>query len=138
VLSPDPIDATLSAAGVQHEEGRVGYELMKALARDDLNAGRSVVVDAVNPFRFVRRAYRDLADAAHAEVLVIVTQCSDVEVRRRRIEARRDSGEKDIDWAGVETQIGYFERFEGDCLVLDAVDPPAENCAAAVAYVLGR
>ena len=69
---------------------------------------------------------------------VIVTQCSDIEVHRRRVEARNDRGEKGIDWAGVETQIDYFERFEGDCLVLDAVDPAAENCAAAIAYVLGQ
>src|ERR1700680_4225340 len=87
VLSADPIDVTLSATGVENEEGRVGYELVKALARDDLKAGRSVVVEAVNPFRLVRQAYCDLADAAHAEVLVIVTQCSDVEVHRGRIEA---------------------------------------------------
>jgi predicted kinase len=138
VLSADPIDAALSTAGVSDEEGRVGYELMKALAREDLNAGRSVVVDAVNPFRFVRQAYRDLGDATHTGTSVIVTQCSDVALHRRRIEARHDRGEKGIDWAGVEIQIGYFERFEGECLVLDAVDPASENCAAAVSYVLGR
>jgi predicted kinase len=138
VLSADPIDAALSTAGVSNEDGKIGYELMKALAGSDLDAGRSVVIDAVNPFSFTRQAFFDLATARHAAVSVIVTVCSDVEVHRRRIEARRDRGEKSIDWAGVERQIGYYEQYEGESLVLDAVDPSEENCAAAAAYVLGR
>jgi len=138
VLSADVIDAALSTAGIANEEGTVGYELMKVLASKELDAGRSVVIDAVNPFRFVRQAYFDLAGESHAEVSVIVTLCSDAEVHRRRVALRHERGEKGIDWAGVEGQIGYYERFEGECLVLDAVDPADENCSSAVEYVLGR
>ena len=138
VVSADPIDAALVAAGVPNEDGKVGYEVMKALAANELDAVRGVVIDAVNPFRFVRQAYFDLASGNRAPVSVIVTVCSDVEVHRRRIESRRARGEKGIDWAGVERQIGYYEQYEGECLVLDAVDSPDDNCASATAYVLGR
>lgn len=34
---------------------------MKALAEEQLATGLSVVVDAVNPFAFVRQAYIDIA-----------------------------------------------------------------------------
>lgn len=54
-ISADPVDEALSAAGVANEEGRAGFEVMKALARNELGTGRSVVVDAVNPFPFVRQ-----------------------------------------------------------------------------------
>ena len=135
VLSADPIDDALASAGVPNDEGRVGYEVMKALARNDLAAGRSVVIDAVNPFEFVRRAYFDLAAEAHARVSVIVTVCSDRDAHHRRIESRRARGEKSIDWPGVERQIDYYEPFAGECLVLDAVEPANENCASAVSYV---
>jgi predicted kinase len=135
VLSADPIDDALLIAGVPNDEGKVGYEVMKALARNDLGAGRSVVIDAVNPFDFVRRAYFDLAAEAHAHVSVIVTVCSDRDLHQLRVESRRARGEKSIDWPGVERQIDYYEPFAGECLVLDAVDPADENCAAAVSYV---
>ena len=138
VLSVDALDAALSTAGVSNEDGKVGYEVMKALARNELEACRSVVIDAVNPFRFVRHAYFDLARETHANVSVIVTLCSDPEVHRRRVALRHENGEKSIDWAGVERQIGYYEQFEDECLVLDAVDPADENSLSAVEYVLAR
>jgi len=41
VLSADPIDAELAAAGVPNPDGRTGYEAMKSLAASELKAGRS-------------------------------------------------------------------------------------------------
>ena len=42
VVSADPIDAALLTAGVPNEDGKVGYEVMKALAANELDAGRGV------------------------------------------------------------------------------------------------
>ena len=136
-ISADPIDAALAEAGVANEEGKVGYELMKALTRNEVRSGRSVVVDAVNPFQFVRQAYLDLAEENLTAAFVIVTTCSDLSIYRHRVSQRHVHGEKDIDWSGVERQIGYYEPFEGTCLILDASNALDENRASAVTYVLG-
>lgn len=140
LLSADPIDAALIRAGMSPAQrpDKAGYEVMKALAAEQLAVGTAVVIDAVNPFHFVRQAYLDIAAAHAAPVAVIITRCSDVATHRRRIEARHNAGLKAIDWAGVERQMDYYEPFAGDALTLDAMDPVAATLAAALAYVAAR
>src|SRR5688500_14562361 len=72
-LSAAPIDAALVRAGMssQQRPDIAGYEVMKALAGLQLGAGLSAVVDAVNPFDFVRDAYSEIATRYGARLLVI-------------------------------------------------------------------
>lgn len=140
LLSADPIDAALISSGIALDEWPdiAGYEVMKALAREQLSIGLSAVVDAVNPFDIVRQAYAEIAAEESARVSVIVTLCSDVGVHQQRVEQRHASGAKSIDWDGVRRQIAYYEPFTGDCLVLDAMDRADENVAKAIGYVCER
>lgn len=137
VLSADPIDAALLAAGVNPEQRPdiVGFEVMKSLARTNLALGLSVVVDAVHPFESVRQDYLKIAQERSAAATTILTTCSDPAVHRRRVEDRRRRGEKEIDWAGVQRQIDYYELPDHPGLVLDALDDVEQNVAAAVGRV---
>ncbi len=134
-LSADPVDAALVRGGLRPEQRPdiAGYEAMKALADLQLSAGLSVVVDAVNPFAFVRDAYADIAARHAATLIVLVTECSDRALHRARVETRAKQP-----WSEVERQQGYWEPYEGEALRLDAAEDAAANTQRAVAYVLGQ
>src|SRR5262245_46749174 len=76
-LSADRIDEALLDTGMTAAQRPdiAGYEALKALVDLQLGAGLSVVVDAVNPFDFVRAAYFDIAEKHGALVAVVVTKC---------------------------------------------------------------
>jgi hypothetical protein len=74
-LSADPVDLAMDRAGITNEAAKVGYEVMKALASNELDCGWSVVVDAVNPFRYFRDAYFDVA-AAHEAAVAVIVRCA--------------------------------------------------------------
>jgi len=137
LLSADSIDATLLAAGIAPDQRPdiVGYEIMKALADEQLALGGSVVIDAVNPFGWVRDEYAAIASRHSVVAVLVATICSDGGMHRARVEARRTEGVKDIDWGGVERQIAYYELPAADILTLDAVDSVHDNVAAALDYV---
>jgi predicted kinase len=135
VVSADPIDGALETVGVDNPEGRTGYAVMKALVGRQLDGGLDVVVDAVNPFRFVRDAYAALAASRSVPLSVIVTGCSDVALHRSLVEMRVAEGRGLIVWAGVERQIAYYEPFDGPALRVDAADGLETNCARAIEYV---
>lgn len=137
LLSADPIDAALVRGGVRPEQRPdiVGYAVLRALAHEQLAAGLSVVVDAVNPFRWERQAYFDIAAGRGARVAVIATACADAAEHRRRVEERHSAGLSSADWAEVRRQVGYYEPFDGEALRLDAMDGAAANVRAAIAYV---
>jgi predicted kinase len=118
-----------------HGQESAGYEVMKALAREQLAVGLSAVIDAVNPFDWVRSAYQQIAADCDTPALFIVTSCADRALHRRRVEERHAAGLKSITWEEVERKIDYYEPFTGDALTLDAGNPVDQNLAAAVSYV---
>jgi len=138
LLSADPIDDALVASGSMADQRPdiAGYEVMKALAREQLAVGLSAVIDAVNPFDFVRSAYQQIAADFETPALVIVTSCEDRILHRRRVDERHRAGLKRITWEEIERQIDYYEPFTGDALTLDAANSMDRNIAAAVSYVL--
>jgi predicted kinase len=137
LIAADPIDAALVRAGMRAEQRPdiAGYEVMRAVVREQLAAGLSAVVDAVNPFDFVRAAYFAIAAEHGAAVAVIVTTCSDAAEHRRRVEERHAAGLSPADWNEVLRQVGYYEAFAGELLRLNAMEDATANARAAVAYV---
>jgi len=133
VLSADPIDATLLRVGIGHDRPDiVGYELMKTVAREHLLMDMSVVIDAVNPFQWVRDQYAEIADAARTRFALVASVCSDSAVHRSRIEVRHKRNEKPMTWDGVERQREYYEPPTDPTIVLDAIDPLDDNVAVLV------
>jgi predicted kinase len=77
------------AMGKPEGIGAAGYEIAYALATSNLELGRLVVADSVNPIAATRQAWRAAAAAASAPCLQVEVLCSDVAEHRRRVEERR-------------------------------------------------
>jgi len=116
---------------------RVGWSVMENLARAQLRLSRHVVLDGVARDDEVA-AIRRLGDETGTTVHVVVTECSDRELLRRRIEQRHRNipGWHELDWGSVET---FLERWEvpGDHdLRVDTADP--DEATVAFAGALSR
>jgi predicted kinase len=65
-----------------------GYAVARAIAADNLRAGRTVVADCVNPWPLTRDEWRNVAERTGVSVAEIEVVCSDQEEHRRRVESR--------------------------------------------------
>lgn len=66
----------------------VGWSILKALAQEQLQRGSSVVLDGVARAPQIALCRR-MAQELSAKLVVIMTECSDLEVHRSRIEGRK-------------------------------------------------
>ncbi len=140
VFSVDPIEATLIRAGITREQrsGYAAYDLALMLARSQLELGQSAVVDAANYIEIARAWWRELASEFGVRRVLIECVCSDAELHRRRIETRQ----RDIpgfiyepSWEDIEELRTEYEPCHEDRLILDSVQPLAENARKALEYV---
>jgi len=83
--------------------GRVGWSLLRALAQSQLRRGSSVVLDGVARAQQVE-SLRLLASEEGARFLVVMTECSDRDLHRSRIDGRKRGipGWYEFDWSHVE------------------------------------
>ncbi|HUC04593.1 MAG TPA: AAA family ATPase [Acidimicrobiales bacterium] len=121
-----------SMEGLGHTAFRsVGWSVMWSLARAQLRAGRSVVLDGVARQGEVDDA-RALAVDTGARGLVVLTTLADVALHRARIARRRRHIPHwpELTWESVERSRTLFEPPEDVDLVIDASLPVATNVAA--------
>lgn len=134
-LRIDSIEAAVEGCGFNAADVPVGYIVANSIAADQLRAGRTVVVDAVNPVAEARQGWDSLARATDAELRLIEVICSDADEHRRRIERR----EPDLDGLVAPTwQQVLDRRYEpwlDPHLVIDNVGDPEPHIAAIVDYV---
>jgi ADP-ribose pyrophosphatase YjhB (NUDIX family)/predicted kinase len=83
--------------------GRLGWSLLGALAQSQLRRGSSVVLDGVARAPQVE-TLRLLAEEEGARFLVIMTECSNPELHRSRVDGRERGipGWYEFDWSHVE------------------------------------
>jgi predicted kinase len=82
----DSIEQTLRNAGwTVYDEG---YRVAYLVAEDNLQLGRTVIADCVNPWPLTRQAWQDVADRAAARAVRVELVCSDVDEHKRRVESR--------------------------------------------------
>ena len=141
VFSVDPLEATLNRAGItrEHRSGYAAYDLAAMLAEAQLRAGQSAVVDAVNGLGFVRSWWADIAARYDTPLITIATICSDRAQHRRQLEQRVrniDGFLYDVTWAEVEAGMSEYEPPTDTDLVLDAINPLAENIERATQRVM--
>jgi len=143
VLARDRIEAGLWAGGLAAElgSGRAAYDVMSALAAEQLALGQPVVLDSVATTETIREPWRRTAEHHAAPLRVIECVCSDERVHRSRLEQRRRDipGWYELTWSGVEDVRARYEPWRAAIdgeqhLVLDAVTPLAANIAAALAF----
>jgi len=88
-LRIDTIEHAIRAAGLlRGDVGTAGYDVANAIARENLAAGRIVIVDCVNPVIESRTGWRVTAARAGAGLIEVEVTCSDRAEHRRRVEGR--------------------------------------------------
>lgn len=143
VFGRDRIEAGLWAGGLSAElgSGRAAYDVMTALAADQLALGQPVVLDSVATTETIRAPWRGAAAHHAAPMCVIECVCSDEHLHRSRIELRRRDipGWYELSWSDVQDARTRYEpwpheRLSGGHLVLDAVNSLDANVATALAF----
>ncbi|MBR0698059.1 AAA family ATPase [Bradyrhizobium lablabi] len=116
-LRIDAIEQALRVAG--HAVGAMGYVVANALAAENLELGRIVVADCVNPVLASRVGWRETALQKSASVVEIEVICSDVVLHRQRVETRTSDirGLKLPTWHEVVNRD--YEPWDREHLVLD-------------------
>lgn len=143
VFAKDWLEATLLRCGLDKPTehlpalGYIGYELLTVLASRQLQLGQSVILDSVAGPERVRMEWRELAKAYHADWRIIECICSDESIHRARLGVRQRAipGWHELDWSEVERVRAKYPPWTEDRLVLDAVQPLAQNLHAALAYL---
>jgi 8-oxo-dGTP pyrophosphatase MutT (NUDIX family)/predicted kinase len=106
--------------------GRVGWSLLRALAQSQLRRGSSVVVDGVARAAQVE-AMRLLAAEEGARFFVVMTECSNQELHRSRVDSRERGipGWYEIDWSHVKQSRENWDADMAVDLRVDTVQPLA-------------
>lgn len=139
VVSVDPIEAALWRGGVERDQptGLAAYLAAEAVAEGVLALGQSVIIDAVNAVEPARGQWRALAERRGVPLAFIEVVCSDRELHRARLAARRRdiAGFYEPTWADVERRRAEFEPWSTPLLTLDSTLDPASNLERALAHV---
>lgn len=125
-LRIDTIEQALRDAGWTAPMDDTGYRVARALARDALLLGQSVIADSVNPIALTREAWRELGASTGARLVEAHVCCSDRRQHRQRVEGRVSDlpGLVLPTWAQVEAR--RFEPWAGAlCVDTAALSPEA-------------
>jgi predicted kinase len=130
-MDPPP-DSVVESLGV------LAYGLMTALLQEQLEIGQSVVIEC-GASEDIREKWRNITRAAGATFLVVDTICSNVEVHRRRFEARGPtwSGEIGQTWHTLDKARSDFRPHPQALFVADSVRSVQENVDSILALIEG-
>lgn len=104
LLRIDTIEQAIRLAGGEPEAG--GYAVAYRLAAENLELGRDVIADSVNPLAVTREAFAAAARQGGGRLLDVEVICADRREHRRRVETRVADlpGLVLPDWAAVLTR----------------------------------
>jgi len=110
--------------------GRFSYELMFALAEEQLSLGLSVVVDTPLTYRTTYEQAKEIAQTFHAPMLVVHCRCSP-EVQKRRLEGRvgKVSEFQITSWEEWMQWKPRFEDFDDEGCIIDTSNPLDDSLA---------
>ncbi len=118
VVSVDPIESAMLVAGVHPGQptGLAAYVVAEGMAEAVLQAGASVVVDAVNAVEPARAQWSALSARTGVPLLFVEVVCSDESVHRSRLEARHRGlpGMRELGWADVLRSRSEYEEWAGE------------------------
>ena len=104
-LRIDTIEQAMRNAG-QTVAGPEGYLVARNVARENLQLGLPVIVDAVNPIAYTRELWRVVAADTAARLVEVELVCGDAVEHRRRVESRT----VDIDGLRLPTWRDVLDR----------------------------
>jgi predicted kinase len=126
-LRVDTIERPMFRAGFPVEA--VGYEVAQAVASDNLELGRTVIADCVNPWPLTRDAWRQVGHRLHVRVLEIEFVCSDATEHRRRVESRHVADSSWPSWQDVLHRD--YRAWERERVVIDTATITVEQAVTA-------
>ena len=100
----DSIEQAIWDSGVLSSRiNDVGYRVGYAVAADNLQFGRTVIADSVNPIQLSRDAWVEVANRAQVPAVEIEVTCSDAKEHRQRVETRISdiAGSRSLTWQDV-------------------------------------
>jgi hypothetical protein len=102
--------------------------LQDALLREQLLAGRSVVIECIAPPQ-IRARWKETAEHAGARFWIVETVCSDRELHRRRFDERGEARRGDwvLDWDVVVATVSTYVPHPDAVFVADAVNSVEAN-----------
>jgi len=116
----DSIEQAIRASGMPDRPiDDAGYRVAYVLAGDNLQLGRTVVADCVNPLQITRDAWIGVATRAHARAVEVEIVCSDPQQHRQRVESRVPDipGLKPPTWDEVVSR--EYESWQREHIVID-------------------
>jgi predicted kinase len=117
----------------------VGWSILYALARSQIRRGSSVVLDGVARSPYVEQC-REVANQEGARFLAVLTECTDLDVHRIRIESRQRliPDWYELDWEQVQRSRSTWDPLLPVDLTLQATDPTEANDHMLARLVLGN
>ncbi|HGU7323722.1 TPA: AAA family ATPase [Legionella pneumophila] len=123
-LRVDTVEQTLiSTSKVYNPEyqfiGPEGYEILYAIAQENLFTGINVIVDTVNPEKVTRETWQKVAKSADSPFIEIELICSDKEQHKSRVTSRVPDiqGHKLPTWQEIVDR--EYEPWESRTLLID-------------------
>lgn len=144
VVSVDPIEAAILTAGIDDDQptGLAAYLVAETLAESVLDAGQSIIVDAVNAVGPARDQWVELARRQGTELRFVEVFCSDADLHRTRLAARKRDLPRlaEPTWHAVEQSLEDYAEWTGQSaevrrVTLDTSQPVAANVDAALAFL---
>lgn len=122
-LRVDAIEQTLRDIGYEVSTDE-GYKIAYRIAADNLELGRTVVSESVNPIAITRDDWRNVGEKAKVPVREIEVICSDESEHRHRVENRvvNIEGLRLPTWEEVRTR--RYDPWPGEPLRIDTAGEP--------------
>jgi predicted kinase len=114
-----------------------GYSVANAVAEDNLQLGRNVVADCVNPWPLTRNEWLAVANRVGVPAICVEVVCSDIDEHRRRVESRVAdiSGHRLPTWSEVVEQD--YRPWDSERLVVDTARLDVRQSVHSILSALG-
>jgi len=124
--------AILDSGVISSPINDAGYRVGYAVAADNLQAGRTVIADSVNPIQLSRDAWVEVANCAQVPAIEIEVTCSDADEHRRRVETRIAdiAGSRPLIWQDVVSRD--YHPWNREHIVIDTASRSVEQNVALI------
>jgi predicted kinase len=144
IVAVDPLESAILSAGIDADQptGLAAYLVAETIASSVLELNESLIVDAVNAVTPAREQWVALARRHGVPVRFVEVMCSDSEVHKARLAARKRNLPHlhETSWHSVEQSVDEYDEWTGpsaraERITLDSVQPLSVTVAAAVQFV---
>jgi hypothetical protein len=136
-LRVDTLEAAMLQAGLplSYETGLAAYVGVRDQAREQLNVGRWVIIDAVNGVEDARSMWRDLSEELSVDRWVVELVCTNPSEHRTRVESRRPQTPPLPKPTWEEVRLREYVAWREPVLTLDPTLPIDDNLARILEYI---